>query len=335
MCVYQEIQAYPGLFSEDVTANMGKGDARFHKIDISISDDTTRRLISESIIVKDGMKSQWSDVCDDLYDKISSNVHTFMSDPGEDIDANELKKIFPIHPMTVELVTKVAGIAASGRSIFMFLKSNDDDGFRKYIRENGYYDWRWVTADYLWDYYFVNNSGGKKTLTKMAEDCLKHYNKVADKISDAKALRVFKAAMLLLATIGSGQSMKKSKGSRGIQATQKTLYDCFCGAIDKDSLEEYIKSLCSDPLNVLVLAPDLHEGYRVELPYSGTGGELEAEIATLKANLSVGKLFDADKHFGLELKKQFLTGDRAVVKRLVLETCWGSTQQITYKYKNL
>lgn len=326
---------YPGLFSEAVTAHMGKADARFHKIDISISDDTTRRLIGESIFVKDGMKSNWSDICDDLYSTISSNVHTFMSDPGENIDANELKKIFPIHPMTVELVTKVAGIAASGRSIFMFLKSSDDDGFRTYIRENGYYDWKWVTADYLWDYYFVNNSGGKKTLTKMAEDCLRHYNKIADKINDEKALRVFKAAMLLLATIGSGRSMKKSKGAKGIQATQKTLYNCFCGAIDQASLEEHLKNLSCDPLNALVLAPDLHDGYRVELPYSSSGGELEAEIETIKANSSIGKLFDADKPFGAALKRQFAPDEKAVVKRLVLDTCWGTTQQITNKFTKL
>lgn len=326
---------YPGLFSEEVTANMGKADARFHKIDISISDDTTRRLISESIIVNDGMKPQWTDICDDLYSTISSNVHTFMSDPGEDLDANELKKIFPIHPMTVELVTKVAGIAASGRSIFMFLKSSDDDGFRTYIRENGYYDWKWVTADYLWDYYFVNNSGGKKTLTKMAEDCLKHYNKIADKINDEKALRVFKAAVLLLATVGSGQSMKKSKGSKGIQATQKTLYDCFCGAIDNDSLEKYLEMLSGEPLNALVLAPDLHDGYRVELPYSGVSGEVDVEIANLKENISIGKLFDADKPFGAALKKQFAPGEKAVLKRLVLDTCWGTTQQISNKFTKL
>lgn len=326
---------YPGLFSEAVSANMGKADARFHKIDISISDDTTRRLISESIITKDGMSTNWADICDDLYSTISSNVHTFMSDPGEDFDATDLKKIFPIHPMTVELVTKVAGIAASGRSIFMFLKSNDDEGFRSYIRENGYDDWKWVTADYLWDYYFVNNYGGKKTLTKMAEDCLKHYNKVADKISDEKALRVFKAAMLLLATIGSGQSMKKSKGGKGIQATQKTLYDCFCGAIEKEALEEYLKFLSNDPINALVLASDLHNGYRVELPYASTGGELETEIANQKTQNSIGKLFDADKPFGSALKKQFAPEEKAVVKRLVLDTCWGTTQQITNKYYKL
>jgi hypothetical protein len=320
---------FPGLFSEDVTAGMGKADARFHKIDISITDSTTRQLIKDSIVVKDGMKSNWSDICDDLYGTISDSAGMFMGDLDEDIDVKDLKAIFPIHPMTLELVTKVAGIAAAGRSIFKFLKSSDDEGFRTYIHNNGYYDWRWVTADYLWDYYFVNNSGGKKTLTKMAEDCLKHYTCVADKISDEKALRVFKAAMLLLATVGSSQSMKKSKGSKGIQATQKVLENCFCGAIDKDSLDAYLESLSSDPMNVLVLAPDLHDGHRIELPYSGSGGELDAEIQSIKSASPVSALFETDKPFGGLLKKQFAPEEKAVVKRLILKTCWGgSTQKI-------
>lgn len=327
---------YPGLFSEDVTANLGKADARFHKIDISITDNTTRQLIKDSIVVRDGMQSNWADICDDLYGTISAGAHLFMADPEDDVDAADLKAIFPIHPMTLELVTKVAGIAAAGRSIFKFLKSDDDEGFRTYIHQNGYYEWKWVTPDYLWDYYFVNNAGGKKTLTKMAEDCLKHYARVADKINDDKALRVFKTAMLLLATIGSNQSMKKSKGSKGIQATLKTLENCFLGAIEKNALNEYLKSLSSDPLNVLVLAPDLHDGYRIELPYSGSGGELEAEIQTLQTNLPISLLFDSEKPFGAEIKRQFARAEKAAVKRLVLQTCWGgSTQKVTSKFGEL
>ena len=326
---------YPGLFSEDVTAGLGKADARYHKIDVSISDNTTRQLIKDSIIIKDGMKANWADICDDLYSTISADVDLFMGDVDEDIDANDLKTIFPIHPMTLELVTRVAGIAAAGRSIFKFLKSDDDEGFRTYIHENGYYDWKWVTADYLWDYYFVNNSGGKKTLTRMAEDCLKHYLRVAEKISDEKALRVFKAAMLLLATVGSSNSMKKSKSGKGVQATLKTLESCFSGAIDKDSLNDYLSSLSAEPLNVLVLAPDLHDGYRIELPYSGVGGELEAEISNQKNAYPLSLLFEVDKPFGAQLKKQFAPEEKAVVKRLFLKTCWGTTQKIQFGFNSL
>jgi hypothetical protein len=326
---------YPGLFSESVNGSLGKADARFHKIDVSLSKKTTFKLIGESIITRDGMKGNWEDICEDLYSSISGSVHSYMGDPDTDMDANTLKKIFPIHPMTVNLVSMVAGLAASNRSIFEFLKSSGDDGFRAYIHNNGQYDWKWVTPDYLWDYFFVNNLGGKKDLTKTAEDALKHYSKVKNLISDDRALRVFKVAMLLLATIGTGHSLKKTRGSKGIQVTEKTLCDCFSGIMDKDSVKSYLQSLSSDPLNILVLAPDLHEGSRIELPYSGTGGELDVEIEKLKKDNSPAKLLGADSYFGSILKKQFVPDEKAVVKRLIVDTCWGTTQQLNFKFGEL
>ena len=326
---------FPGVFSENVSAGLGKADARFHKIDVSLSEKTTLKLIGESIITRDGMKDNWAEICDELYSSISGSVHSFMGDPGSDLDAATLKKIFPIHPMTVNLVSKVAGLAASNRSIFEFLKSSGDDGFRAYIHNNGQYDWKWVTPDYLWDYFFVNNQGGKKDLTKIAEDALKHYSKVKNQINDDRILRVFKGAMLLLATIGSGHSLKKSKSSRGIQATEKTLCDCFSGMLDKTEVSKCLQALSSEPLSVLVLAPDLHEGSRIELPYSGTGSELDAEIEKIKKDNSPSKLFNADSYFGSVLKKQFVPEEKAVVKRLIVDTCWGTTQQINYKFGEL
>ena len=302
---------------------------------MSLSEKTTLKLIGESIITRDGMKDNWADVCDELYSSISGNIHAFMGDPGSDLDSVTIKKIFPMHPMTVNLVSKVAGLAASNRSIFEFLKSNGDDGFRAYIRNNGQFDWKWVTPDYLWEYFFVNNFGGKKTLSKMAEDALKHYMKVKDQISDERMLRVFKGAMLLLATIGSGHSLKKSRVTKGIQATEKTLYDCFCGMLSKEEVSGYLQVLSGDPLNVLVLAPDIHEGSRIELPYSGHGDELEGEIARLKKENTPAKLFGADSFFGSVLKKQFVPEEKAVVKRLITDTCWGNTQQINFKFGEL
>jgi hypothetical protein len=91
---------------------------------------------------------------------------------------------------------------------------------------------------------------------------------VKGQINDDRILRVFKCAMLLLATIGSGHNLKKSRSSRGIQATEKTLCDCLSGMLDKTEVSNCLKTLSTDPLNVLVLAPDLHEALYLIAPYS-------------------------------------------------------------------
>ena len=45
------IHEFPGVFSENVSAGLGKADARFHKIDVSLSEKTTLKLIGESKLV--------------------------------------------------------------------------------------------------------------------------------------------------------------------------------------------------------------------------------------------------------------------------------------------
>lgn len=314
---------YPGLFSEDVTSGLGKADARFYKIDVALNEKTTLKLIGESILVKDGMKDAWESICNDLADGIKGNMSNYVGDPESDITAKTIRNIFPIHPMTVNLVSKVAGMAASNRSIFKFLKSSDEEGFRAYIKNEGPYDWKWVTPDYLWDYYFVNDRGGKKEMSKYALDALKHYENLRYQISDKKVMRVFKVAMLLLATLGGENLMLKAKGGRGIRATEKTICDCFYGMLSKKEVSDCLRAL-SDNLKALVLAPDIREGSRIELPYSGATGELDDEVEKLKKDYTPNVLFATNGIFGVKLKQKFASAeDRAVVKRLAVETCWG------------
>lgn len=103
----------------------------------------------------------------------------------------------------------------------------------------------------------------------------------------------------------------------------------------KTDVSKYLQALSCEPLSVLVLAPDLHEGSRIELPYSGTGGELDTEIEKIRKENTPSKLFSADSYFGAVLKKQFVPEEKAVVKRLVVDTCWGITKQINYKFGEL
>lgn len=332
------IHQYPGLATENIQANLNHSEARFHKIQINLSEDTTLKLIGESIVPKDGMKENWAEECDNLYNSISGSIQSFMPDPSVDMNASDWKKIFPMHPMSVNLVSRIAGDAASNRSIFKFMKSDEDDGFKAYIRNNGPNDWKWVTPDYLWDYYFVSGSGGMKDLSRTAEEALAHYNKVCHLINDDNALRVFKVAMLLLATVGSSRTMRKIKRSGSIRATEKTIFDCFAGQLSKEAVSEYLTALGpgrnSDGINVLTLASE-NGDRRIELPYSGGSDELRAEIDKLKQTNPLTKLFEQKGLFGSILKKQFAPDEKPVVKRLEISTCWGTAQQINYKMKEL
>ena len=65
--------------------------------------------------------------------------------------------------MTLSLLAIVAqNFGASQRTLFRFMKdtkeSEENVGFIYYINNYGPDDWRWLTPDFLWDYFFTRES---------------------------------------------------------------------------------------------------------------------------------------------------------------------------------
>lgn len=329
------VHKYPGVFENNVSSSTGKISARFHTLEIKNDEKTTLKLIGESIIPLEDKKNEWSEICDQLYQSLAAYSSDFMGDPDDDMSVNHLKNIFPIHPMTVNLVTKVTGIAASNRSLFEFLKSSEAEGFRCYIEHHGIDDWKWVTVDFLWDYYFVYNKGGKKDFTPLAEDALQHYLKCEHLLTDVEVHRVFKGAMLLLATIGTEAYMRGGRRKNTIQATQSTLCQCFAGALDPEKVTEHLQILGPGNLRLLALAEDSKEGCRIELPYLGSDDDLGTELAKIKKSHTVAKLMQGEGPFGAELTRQFIQDERHSSHRLEVSTCIADTQQVNNKFADL
>lgn len=336
------IHEYPGMESSFDEKYMAKVGDRFHKIDISLSNTTTYKLISGSIMPRSGMQSDWNIICDNLFETIKAKSLDFM--PSEiDTTVADFKKLFPMHPKTIELISRVAeNFAAAQRTVFRFLKDknaeDENTGFKHFIRNNGPDSWKWATPELLWDYFFLRDTkdSESKNFSKDADDCIKHYNKNVDKISDEKALRIFKTAMLLLSTIGASHFVRKSLASdkKALKATQNAIIDCFYGQLEKGTVENYLRAL-NDDLKLLVMTKD-KDDYRIELPFTGGGDEFDDELAKLKKEKTLHNLFDSvNGVFGTGLKKMFLPNDKAVVKRMEIETCWASVTSINIRLQKL
>lgn len=306
---------------------LNKSEARFHTIHINLMEETTLKLISDSIQVKQGMEEPWEDVQSDLCDSFESNLSNFFIGQSEDLSLEDLKKIFPIHPMTINVVSIIGNKAASNRSIFKFLKSSDDDGFKSFIKSH--HPNEWVTIDYLWDYYYVNNHGGNKEITADTEDSIRHYNKMESSITDPKVLRVFKAAVLLLATVGSAPILRRSR-ENVIRATEKTIIKCFDGEFLSKFITDSLNILCSDTINALKITED-RDDRRLELPYYGSEDELEKEVAKLKREETISSYFNTNGIIGSKIISKFTEEDKAILKRTESESCWGTSQNISQK----
>ena len=324
------IHEYPTMATSFDPELFKKINARFHKITISLSDKTTNLLIGETVKVRAGRESDWAKCKKLLSDSIKARIGEFL--PDIDSLPSELEAMYPIHPMTVALISKVAGnFVAANRSIFRFMKDEEAEkqqaGFRYFIHNNSPSDWKWVTPDLLWDYFFLaqTDDATNRESSAYSEECMKHYELNHSKINDVQGLRVFKCCMLLRATLGAGLKLKKTSASIGLKTTLKTLEKCFYGQISEEAIAEYLDGFSKSGL--LSVAQDRGD-LRFDIPYAGTDNEFSTEFDKLMKLHSLSSLVDEKGAFGAKLKETFLPDAKAVTKRLVVVPCYAQTNPL-------
>ncbi len=324
------IHEYPTMATSFDPELFKKINARFHKINISLSDKTTNRLIGETVKVRPGKEDEWAKCKKMLTESIRQRLGEFL--PDMDSKPADIEAMYPIHPMTVALISRVAGnFVAANRSIFRFMKDEEAErheaGFRYFIRNNSPSDWKWVTPDLLWDYFFLaqTDDAANRESSAYSEECMKHYEQNCHKINDAQALRVFKCCMLLRATLGTGQKLRRTSASSSLKTTFSTLVKCFCGQIAEEAIAEYLQGF-SD-IGVLSVTQDRGD-QRFDLPFVGTDNEFSAELEKLMKMHSMASLVDERGVFGAKLKELFLPDTKAVTKRLALVPCYAQTNAL-------
>lgn len=321
------IHQYPTMTTSLDQELLKKINARFHNITISLSDKTTNLLIGETINVRPGKEQAWVDCKKKLSESIKSQMGEFL--PDIDSEPADLEAMYPIHPMTVALISKVAGnFVAANRSIFRFMKDEEAEkygvGFRYFIYNNSPTDWKWVTPDFLWDYFFLARTGDamNRESSAYSEECMRCYEQNFTKINDPQGLRVFKCCMILRATLGSGLRLRRTGASIRLNTTLKTLAQCFCGQISEKAIAEYLEGFSQN--GILSVAQD-HGDLRFDIPYAGTNGEFSAELDKLLKLHTMTSLVDEKGPVGSKLKESFLPDTNVVSKRLVLSPCYAQT----------
>lgn len=134
--------------------NMAK--ARFIELDYGMQPTTTFHILSGALDRKD--KAKLDELIQQNFLDVPS-VRTLVDKvvDSDSKNAEEIKEkiisLYPFHPYTSYLATFVSRVVGEAeRSIFGFL--NDEDyGFKKYI-ESSIDDSKFLTADYVWDFFY-------------------------------------------------------------------------------------------------------------------------------------------------------------------------------------
>ncbi|MFZ5645982.1 MAG: hypothetical protein ACOY46_20705 [Bacillota bacterium] len=308
---------------------------RYHELKFHITESAAYDLIGDSIIPRPGMAHQWEDVKKDLMKSIAK-YKTEFDNLDQSININErLAKLCPIHPMTLAMLATVAEhFGASQRTLFRFMKdraeSSEGVGFIHYIENNEPDKWQWLTADFLWDYFFTRGSD-VRNFSVEARKVIQHFQNKADSISDEYALHVFKAALLLIAVMsGSNISNLYSKQSRSrgkIGATRNTLYKCFRGQLEQSTIDEYLVSF--KEIGLLSLGEQPNGDARLELPYTGNTDTFDVQLAMTQKKYTRYALFTEKGIFSKALENGMWDYTRATAGRIYIAACSSDTNSMT------
>ncbi|GHV32100.1 hypothetical protein FACS18949_02070 [Clostridia bacterium] len=309
---------------------------RYHELEFHITPSAAYDLIGDSIIPRAGMTPQWEEKKKELLQTIIKYGHEY--DNLDDQTANfstRMGKLCPLHPMTLSMLATVAqNFGASQRTLFRFMKDREEAGegvgFIHYIENNNPDEWRWLTADYLWDYFFMRGSDVRE-VNPEARKVIQHFQNKENELSDAYAIHVFKAALLLIAVhSGSNISNLYSKQNRvvgRIGSIKNTLYKCFRGQLEESTIDQYLESF--EQIGLLRLDKQPNGDARLELPYTGNTDVFDVKLKDIKRKYTRYELFKQKGEFAEAVEKGLWDSTRATFRRVYIASCSSETNSYT------
>ena len=254
---------------------------RFVRINYTMEPIATYELMERSIKKDDA----WEDVKNRFIDIITPLIERISENEGLKVK-KALEKLYPIHPYTAYLATFVAQtIGSTERSIFKFLHDDIDYGFRSFINTFEINQRYFLTADYLWDFFYNEFEDHDDEKIGSAVKRFKlHYEKLNNKGEDY--LVVFKVILLLNILYKMTQLGKESLAI----PSKENINNVFIGSIYEDKVNSVLEYI--DEKGIINPTPDgLFELTTNTLPAE----QVNKEIAELRKGLTLNKLLDANK----------------------------------------
>lgn len=274
---------------------------RYHELEFHVSENAALEMIGESIEYNQYKEETWKLI---RKENVKSIIEQFDEMTIYSLKQEQLEQLYPLHPMTLTMLTRVAdNFAAASRTLFSFMKDADkadsEVGFIYYIENNGPDDWRWLTVDYLWDYFFLSGADIKNFSTE-ARRAYQLFVQKKDLVTGEGndfVLRVFKAALLMIAVMSTDKiSYNNRRTTQKADATRNTIRKCFAGQLSESVVDDCLESLFKS--KILFPAQTLDKkDYRIELPYGQNVEKFDIRLEQVKKSNSRYILFKKGGEF--------------------------------------
>ena len=308
---------------------------RYHELEFHITESAAYEMMGESILCKAGMQDTW----DSMRNELVKGIIADFDEVSYGLKEDQIKHLCPIHPMTLTLLTKVSGnFAAASRTLFSFMKdqakSEQQVGFLHYIETNGPDDWRWLTIDYLWDYFF----GADSDIRGFSQDARRAHQLYIQKktlVEDNDYLhRVFKASLLLIAIMSTDRVTYTKGGAGKVDATRSTLRKCFVGQLSEKQVDEFLQIIHDN--NILLVAPiSGSKDARIELPYGRNLEKFDIRLEEIQKRHTRYALFGKNTEFSKSIEDKIWSKTDATFGRMSIAACTEDTNSLNQRFTEL
>ncbi len=206
---------------------------RFHNFHLEMAPVTAYQLMANAIDVKKDVQGQWDIRKESLWSRVEKTTIRLLGDEGR---KDDFKGLIPVHPYAAYLLATITRqFSSSQRTLFKFLKEEDEYSFNCFLKNYPRHEWYWFTADILWDYFFRDDN---PELTERIRDIIGYYRSRCEQIENEDEQRVFKVLMLLIALW-----RQMPEGSRLLRPLRTNLEITFTATPVAERLNEIVHKL--------------------------------------------------------------------------------------------
>lgn len=224
-------------------------EARFKLVHIELEESTAFKLLGQALHHEKDLAEEWESISSELWNGIKRGTVDVIKEKDISIKDEDFRSLLPLHPYAAYLLKIIAkDISSNQRTIFQFLSGDLSDSSRvnfKYFIEHNAYEygkWSYLTADYLWDYFFnMDNADLDNTFSAT----ISHYNNYASLCQNENQRRILKVALLLQALQSKNGADSRNGATSLMRPTLVNIKACFAGTpielyIEQD-LNEFVK----------------------------------------------------------------------------------------------
>lgn len=219
-------------------------EARFKMSQIGLEERTAFKLLGYALHHDQDLKSEWDHRCEELWDGVSKGAINVIRAKDITIVDEDFRKLLPMHPYAAYLLRIIAkDISSNERTIFKFLSEDVSDdrfpNFKWFIEHVSfeYGKWNYLTADYLWDYFFNANN---VDLDNAFTSTISHYNNFASMCQNDNQRRVLKVTLLLAALQAKNSADSRSGATSLMRPTLVNIKACFAGTPIESRVEDVL-----------------------------------------------------------------------------------------------